>query len=51
MKKLAVAAIALLNATLAESQVDPSLSGSYNVEKNTREFLKAVHGNSGPQFL
>ncbi|WP_447636544.1 alpha/beta hydrolase [Flavobacterium microcysteis] len=50
MKKLAIAAVALLNATLAVSQIDPSLAGSYSIEKNTREFLKAVHGNSGPQL-
>lgn len=50
MKKLALAAVALLNATLAVSQIDPSLAGSYSIEKNTREFLKAVHGNSGPQL-
>ncbi|KQS53627.1 lipase [Flavobacterium sp. Leaf359] len=30
--------------------MDPSLAGSYSIEKNTREFLKAVHGNSGPQL-
>lgn len=50
MKKSAIAAVALLNATLAISQIDPSLAGSYSIEKNTREFLKAVHGNSGPQL-
>lgn len=50
MKKLAIATVALLNATLAVSQIDPSLAVSYSIEKNTREFLKAVHGNSGPQL-
>ncbi|MFC6101942.1 alpha/beta hydrolase [Olivibacter domesticus] len=31
-------------------QIDPSLAGSYSVEKETHEFLKAVHGNTGPQL-
>ncbi len=50
MKKLFLSAITLLNVTLGVSQVDTSLSGNFGVEKNTREFLKAVHGNSGPQI-
>lgn len=50
MKKLLIFASALFSATFSQGQIDPSLPGSYNVEKETREFLKAVHGNSGPQI-
>ncbi|UII33242.1 alpha/beta hydrolase [Fulvivirga ulvae] len=50
MKKLLIFAVALFSATFGQGQIDPSLPGSYNVEKETREFLKAVHGNSGPQI-
>ena len=34
----------------AETQIETSLVGNYSVEKETREFLKAVHGNDGPQI-
>lgn len=50
MKKILLSAITLLSVTLAESQIDPSLAGNYSVEKNTREFLKAVHSGNGPQL-
>jgi acetyl esterase len=50
MKKLFLAAFTLFNVTLAVSQVDTALSGNFGIEKNTREFLKAVHGNTGPQI-
>lgn len=50
MKKLLIFAAVLFSATFTQGQIDPSLPGSYNVEKDTREFLKAVHGNSGPQI-
>lgn len=50
MKTTILSAVALLSATLSVAQVDTSLSGNYGVEKNTREFLKAVHGTPGPQI-
>lgn len=50
MKKLIIFAAVLFSTTFTQGQIDPSLPGSYNVEKDTREFLKAVHGNSGPQI-
>lgn len=50
MKKLALLAAALFSISFASAQTDPSLAGSYNVEKNTREFLKAVHSGTGPQL-
>jgi acetyl esterase len=50
MKKLALSALALLSVTFASAQADPSLAGNYSIEKNTREFLKAVHSGTGPQL-
>ena len=50
MKNLILSAIALLGVTAATAQTDPSIAGSYSIEKNTREFLKAVHSGSGPQL-
>lgn len=50
MKKIILATVALMSATFASAQIDPALSGNYGVEKNTREFLKAVHGGNGPQL-
>lgn len=42
--------VAVITAILANAQIDTNLSGNYGVEKETREFLKAVHGNDGPQI-
>jgi acetyl esterase len=50
MKKLATLAVAFLGLNAATAQTDPSLAGSYSVEKQTREFLKAVHSGTGPQL-
>lgn len=50
MKKLFLATVVLMSATFANAQIDPALSGNYGVEKNTREFLKAVHSGNGPQL-
>lgn len=50
MKNLIISAIALLGVIAATAQTDPSIAGSYSIEKNTREFLKAVHSGTGPQL-
>lgn len=50
MKNLVLSAIMLLGVTVANAQTDPSIAGSYSVEKDTREFLKAVHSGNGPQL-
>ncbi|TRW23821.1 lipase [Flavobacterium zepuense] len=51
MKNLILSAAALLSVGFASAQIDPALSGNYSVEKDTREFLKAVHGDgSGKQL-
>lgn len=50
MKTAILSSVALLSSALSMAQIDPSLAGSYGVEKNTREFLKAVHGGNGPQL-
>lgn len=49
MKKMMITA-AMATATLASAQIEMTLSGNYGVEKETREFLKAVHGSDGPQL-
>ncbi|KQC31835.1 hypothetical protein AAY42_17205 [Flagellimonas eckloniae] len=36
--------------SLLNAQIETTLSGNYGVEKETREFLKAVHSNDGPQI-
>lgn len=50
MKKLATLALVFLGLNAATAQTDPSLAGSYSIEKQTREFLKAVHSGNGPQL-
>ena len=50
MKNFITTAIVLLGVTFAKGQTDTSITGSYSVEKNTREFLKAVHSGNGPQL-
>ncbi len=50
MRHLLLSATLILTALFANAQTDTSLAGSYSVEKNTREFLKAVHGGNGPQL-
>lgn len=42
--------VALVTTTLLNAQIETTLSGNYGVEKETREFLKAVHGNDEPQI-
>lgn len=42
--------VTLMIVTLSYGQIETALSGNYGVEKETREFLKAVHGNDGPQI-
>lgn len=49
MKKLMIAT-AIATASLLHAQIETNLIGNYGVEKETREFLKAVHGNDGPQI-
>src|SRR5690606_21201219 len=50
MRTILLSAIMLLGVTVAQSQTDITLAGNYSVEKNTREFLKAVHSGNGPQI-
>ncbi|MEM7510589.1 MAG: alpha/beta hydrolase [Bacteroidota bacterium] len=51
MKKLIISAAAMASASLANAQIETSLIGNYSVEKDTREFLQAVHGNQeAPQI-
>ncbi len=49
MKKMMITA-AMATASLANAQIETALSGNYGVERETREFLKAVHGSDGPQL-
>lgn len=50
MKKAVILGSAVLSMAMANAQTDISLAGNYSVEKDTREFLKAVHGGNGPQI-
>ena len=51
MKKAIISAAALASASLAKAQIETSLAGNYSIEKETREFLKAVHGDpNAPQI-
>lgn len=50
MKNVILSA-AVASASLLNAQIETSLVGNYGVEKDTREFLKAVHGDpTAPQI-
>ena len=50
MKKLTTIILGLIISITSFAQIDTSLAGSYSIEKNTREFLKAVHNSASPQI-
>ncbi|MEL6255362.1 MAG: alpha/beta hydrolase [Bacteroidota bacterium] len=51
MKNATNSAAEIARASLASAQIETTLVGNYGVEKDTREFLKAVHGDpNAPQI-